>query len=95
MILAGFNSFEIRIILVLWNIFRKLDDLSIWSVSRVCKRWHELVRQEINDDEWRMFICNRWIFFRPAVKIRNHQALYSQLYIINLFLISLFNMNLI
>ena len=64
---------------VLLSIFRNLDDLSLWSVSLTCKRWYELIRQEVNQMKWKTFITNRWILFKPSVEIKCYQTLYSQL----------------
>lgn len=64
---------------VLLKIFLNLDDLSLWSVSQVCKRWSKLITQEIKDHQWRHFINERWIFCKPQANVESHHELYSQL----------------
>jgi ubiquitin-conjugating enzyme E2 D/E len=64
---------------VLLCIFRNLDDLSLWSVSAVCKKWHELIKQEISQAEWKSFITKRWVLFKSAIQVKCYQTLFSQL----------------
>ena len=64
---------------VLLTIFRNLDDLALWSVSLVCKRWYQLICQEISQNQWKSFIRKRWFLYKPSVKINCYQTLYSQL----------------
>lgn len=41
-------------------VFKYLDDLALWSCSRVCKRWFELVRTETTNLHWAAFVQRRW-----------------------------------
>lgn len=64
---------------ILLKIFRNLDDLTLWAVSKVCKRWLELIQNEVNDSTWKEFVFKRWYLFKPSVKITNWKQIYTQL----------------
>jgi hypothetical protein len=64
---------------ILLKIFRNLDDLSLWVVSQVCKRWSELIQNEVNDTTWKEFVFKRWYLYKPNVKITNWKQIYTQL----------------
>ena len=64
---------------VLIKIFRNLDDFSLYCASLVCKKWNELIKTEISENEWKSFVNKRWILYKPAINISCWKNIYSQL----------------
>lgn len=64
---------------VLSIIFRKLDDLSLWHCSQVCRRWRQILESEIRQDHWALFIKHRWPLFKPPHRVACWRSLYSRL----------------
>lgn len=76
------NKTFLLFIVVLIKIFRNLDDLSLWSVSLVNRKWNQLIKNEINQDEWKSYVSKRWILYKPAINVSCWQNIYTQLYVI-------------
>ncbi|ELU14345.1 hypothetical protein CAPTEDRAFT_220586 [Capitella teleta] len=64
---------------VLLNVFRFLDDISLWSAGKVCNRWRQLLEAETSDDCWRRFIQLRWPLFHPVYKVECWRTVFSRL----------------
>ncbi len=60
-------------------IFSFLDDISLYSVGNVCRRWHNLLRSTMSGDQWRVFTRKRWPLFRPLAVVKDWFATYSAL----------------
>lgn len=54
---------------VLLCIFSYLDDLSLASVSRVCRRWRNIVQTYTNDDMWSQYTKKRWPLFQEVARV--------------------------
>ncbi|XP_063239047.1 uncharacterized protein LOC134540316 [Bacillus rossius redtenbacheri] len=64
---------------VLLVVFSYLDDLSLWSVGNVCRRWNRLLRTHVSAEQWRGYTNNRWPLFRPLCFVRDWFKVYTQL----------------
>ncbi|KAK7864283.1 hypothetical protein R5R35_009542 [Gryllus longicercus] len=64
---------------VLLAVFSYLDDLSLWSVGNVCKRWRHLVCTHVAPEQWRASTLRRWPLFKPLRAVHDWFAAYSQL----------------
>lgn len=64
---------------VLSLIFRRLDDVSLWHCSQVCRRWRHILECELSEDHWSLFIKHRWPLFKPPHKVTSWRTLYSRL----------------
>lgn len=51
------------------QVFSHLDDISLWSASRVCRRWTTIVSQSVSNDQWLQFTSRRWPLFRPNYSV--------------------------
>ena len=60
-------------------VFSFLDDISLYAVGNVCRRWHHMVRGKISSDQWRTFTRQRWPLFRPLATVQDWFAAYSAL----------------
>ncbi|KAA0196749.1 hypothetical protein HAZT_HAZT003879 [Hyalella azteca] len=60
-------------------VFRKMDDVSLWRASRVCRSWKELILRHWGHDKWRSFTLNRWRFFKPLYNPKHWHAIYTSL----------------
>lgn len=54
---------------VLLSIFSYLDDLSLASVSRVCRRWRNIVQTYTNDEMWSQYTKKRWPLFQEIARV--------------------------
>ncbi|KAI0220458.1 hypothetical protein LSAT2_028031 [Lamellibrachia satsuma] len=50
---------------VLVDVFKYLDDISLWMAGSVCRRWRQILFAETSQDQWHRFIGQRWPLFRP------------------------------
>jgi len=64
---------------VLLIVFSYLDDISLWSVSQVCKRWRHLLESWTTEDQWRLYTQRRWPLFHPAFRVQSWSTLYTKL----------------
>ncbi|KAK6630839.1 hypothetical protein RUM44_003009 [Polyplax serrata] len=64
---------------VLFAVFSYLDDLSLYRVGKVCKRWRNLLKTQISDDTWKEYTLKRWPLFKPIVATGNWFKLYTRL----------------
>lgn len=54
---------------VLLGIFSFLDDLSLASVSRVCRRWKNIVQTYTSDEMWCQYTKKRWPLFQEIARV--------------------------
>ena len=64
---------------VLLGIFSYLDDLSLASVSRVCRRWHNIVQTYTNDEMWCQYTKKRWPLFQEICRVPSWLELFATL----------------
>lgn len=64
---------------VLFTVFSYLDDLSLYCVGNVCKRWRNLLKTQISDDTWKEYTLKRWPLFKPIVTTNSWFKLYTRL----------------
>lgn len=64
---------------VLIQVFSHLDDISLWSASKVCKRWQQLVEECVTNDQWNQFTFRRWPLFRPNYTVAEWAGVFANL----------------
>ena len=64
---------------VLLAVFSYLDDMSLWSVGNVCKRWRHLLQTHVAGDQWRVFTLSRWPLFKPVCAVQDWFKVYAEL----------------
>ncbi|XP_075215509.1 modifier of rpr and grim, ubiquitously expressed [Lycorma delicatula] len=64
---------------VLLVVFSYLDDMSLWSVGNVCKRWRRLLHSRVTPDVWRVYTQRRWPLFKPFCTVDDWFKVYSKL----------------
>ncbi|KAK4320247.1 hypothetical protein Pmani_008858 [Petrolisthes manimaculis] len=60
-------------------VFALLDDMTLWSVGRVCRRWQELVDRYVTDEQWQRYTQRRWPLYSPLFKDVPWQMVYTKL----------------
>ena len=76
---AEMNCCSIRVCTVLLVIFGFLDDISMWAVSNVCKRWRHLLMSHVPDEEWHRFTEKRFPLFRALYRVHCWSYIYAKL----------------
>lgn len=56
---------------VLLTIFSHLDDISLCSVSQVCKQWKKIVEVHTPQNMWKRYTRERWPLFQQISTIPN------------------------
>ncbi|XP_014670858.1 PREDICTED: uncharacterized protein LOC106811634 [Priapulus caudatus] len=64
---------------VLLVVFSYLNDISLYNVSRVCRRWRHLLAAETTQEQWRRHTEARWPLFKPFYRITCWRRLFSKL----------------
>lgn len=64
---------------VLMVIFGFLDDISLFAVGNVCRRWHQLLASQTTPEQWFVYTRRRWPLFSPMIYITDWFATYSAL----------------
>ncbi|XP_046637772.1 uncharacterized protein LOC124316077 [Daphnia pulicaria] len=64
---------------LLIQVFSHLDDISLWSASKVCKRWQQLVEECVTNDQWNQFTFRRWPLFRPNYTVAEWAGVFANL----------------
>jgi hypothetical protein len=64
---------------VLLTVFSYLDDMSLWSVGNVCKRWRHLLRSHVAAEQWRIYTMQRWPLFKPLCSVQDWFKVYTEL----------------
>lgn len=60
-------------------VFDLLDDMTLWSVGRVCRRWQQLVDRYVSDDQWQKYTQRRWPLYKPLFENVPWQLVYTKL----------------
>lgn len=60
-------------------VFDLLDDMTLWSVGRVCRRWQQLVDRYVSDDQWQKYTQRRWPLYKPLFENVPWQMVYTKL----------------
>lgn len=60
-------------------VFNFLDDMTLWAVGQVCRRWSQLVRRYVPEDQWRLYTSRRWPLFSNLYKEVPWQRVYTKL----------------
>nr|CAD7257356.1 unnamed protein product [Timema shepardi] len=64
---------------VLLVVFSNLDDISLWSVGNVCKRWRQMLHTYVTPEQWRLYTNKRWPLFRPLCIMQDWFKVYTKL----------------
>ncbi|CAL4114841.1 unnamed protein product, partial [Meganyctiphanes norvegica] len=64
---------------VLVYVFALLDDLSLWTVAQVCRRWKELVERYVSEGHWKRYANLRWPLFQPLYTDVPWKLVYTEL----------------
>lgn len=64
---------------VLMLIFSFLDDISLYSVGNVCRRWHQLLISQTTSEQWQIYTRRRWPLYRPLCPATDWFTIYSSL----------------
>ena len=64
---------------VLMLIFSFLDDISLYAVGNVCRRWHQLLISQTTSEQWQIYTRRRWPLFRPLYRVTDWFSIYSSL----------------
>lgn len=62
------NTIDALPVEVLLAIFKHLDDVSLWYVSKVCRRWRTILETNITPSIWQRYVHDRWPLFEPAAR---------------------------
>ena len=64
---------------VLMVIFAFLDDISLFAVGNVCRRWHQLLRSQTTSEQWFVYTRRRWPLYNPMIYIQDWFSTYCAL----------------
>ena len=64
---------------VLMHIFSFLDDISLYAVGNVCRRWHQLLVSQTTSEQWKTYTRRRWPLYKPLCPVSDWFAIYSHL----------------
>jgi len=64
---------------VLLAVFSYLDDMSLWSVGNVCKRWRHLLHTHVAGEQWRVYTMRRWPLYKPLCAVQDWFKVYTEL----------------
>ena len=70
---------------VLMLIFSFLDDISLYAVGNVCRRWHQLLVSQTTSEQWKTYTRRRWPLYKPLCPVSDWFAIYSHLVSIKVF----------
>ena len=60
-------------------IFSFLDDITLYAVGNVCRRWHQLLVSQTTSEQWQVYTRRRWPLYRPLCPVKDWFAIYSSL----------------
>lgn len=60
------NNIDALPVEVLLTIFKHLDDVSLWHVSKVCRRWRTILETNIAPGMWLRYVRERWPLYEPT-----------------------------
>lgn len=61
---------------VLIHTFQYLDEISLWSIGQVCRRWRSILLMYVKPHRWKEFTLSRW----PLLKLQNINQDWHELY---------------
>ncbi|XP_023715843.1 uncharacterized protein LOC111868948 [Cryptotermes secundus] len=64
---------------LLLAVFSYLDDVSLWIVGNVCKRWRHLLHTHVAGEQWRNYTMQRWPLFKPLCAVQDWFKIYTEL----------------
>ena len=64
---------------VLMLIFSFLDDITLYAVGNVCRRWHQLLVSQTTSEQWQIYTRRRWPLYRPLCPVKDWFSIYSSL----------------
>ena len=64
---------------VLMLIFSFLDDITLYAVGNVCRRWHQLLVSQTTSEQWQVYTRRRWPLYRQLCPVKDWFAIYSSL----------------
>lgn len=64
---------------VLLLVFSNLDDVSLWSATKVCRRWQELLLSHVTSQQWQRHVKHRWPLYRAISRMGNWYSVYDRL----------------
>lgn len=64
---------------VLLVVFSYLDDISLWSVGSVCRRWRNLLITHISDEIWKEYTQKRFPIYKPLCAVNYWFQVYEKL----------------
>uniref|UniRef100_A0A1B6LGA5 E2 ubiquitin-conjugating enzyme n=2 Tax=Graphocephala atropunctata TaxID=36148 RepID=A0A1B6LGA5_9HEMI len=64
---------------VLLAVFSYLDDISLWCVGHVCKRWRQVLQSYKTAESWHTYTLRRWPLYKPIYNIQDWFTVYTQL----------------
>lgn len=64
---------------VLFAVFSHLDDMSLWSAGKVCRRWCGLLSTHVTPQQWQQYVKLRWPLYRPIGHVGNWYRVYDYL----------------
>ncbi|KAG1665375.1 Ubiquitin-conjugating enzyme E2 D3 [Nymphon striatum] len=64
---------------VLLGIFSYLDDVSLWCVGQVCRRWQQLLESNTAQDQWKLYTLRRWPLIHFLYKVKCWRRVYTSL----------------
>lgn len=64
---------------ILLKIFSYLDDLSLWTVSEVCKKWKRILEGNTSQNFWKRYLRERFPLFQQISFIPNWMNLYCSM----------------
>jgi len=60
-------------------VFSYLDDMSLWSVGNVCRRWRRLLHTHVAGEQWQSYTMLRWPLFKPLFAVQDWFKVYTEL----------------
>ena len=64
---------------VLMLIFSFLDDITLYAVGNVCRRWQQLLVSQTTSEQWQIYTRRRWPLYRPLCPVKDWFSTYSSL----------------
>ena len=61
---------------VLMLIFSFLDDISLYAVGNVCRRWNQLLVSQTTSEQWQTYTRRRWPLYRPLCPVADWFSTY-------------------
>lgn len=64
---------------ILIKIFSYLDDLSLWTVSEVCRKWKTILERNTTQNFWKRYLRERFPLFQQISSVTNWMDLYCSM----------------